>query len=109
MDILEIKDVTYNYSNSKEKILSSVNQKFELGQFYAIIGKSGAGKSTLLSLLAGLDKPQKGKILFRNEDIEEKGYGNHRKNNIALVFQNYNLIDYFSCSVTIKISCRFIS
>ena len=96
MDILEIKNVTYNYSNSKEKILSSVNQKFELGQFYAIIGKSGAGKSTLLSLLAGLDKPQKGQILFKNEDIEKKGYSNHRKNNIALVFQNYNLIDYLT-------------
>ena len=96
MDILEIKNVTYNYSNSKEKILSSVNQKFELGQFYAIIGKSGAGKSTLLSLLAGLDKPQKGQILFKNEDIENKGYSNHRKNNITLVFQNYNLIDYLT-------------
>ena len=81
MNILEIKDVTYNYSNSREKVLSSVNQKFELGQFYAIIGKSGAGKSTLLSLLAGLDKPQKGQILFKNEDIENKGYSNHRKNN----------------------------
>ena len=88
MNILEIKDVTYNYSNSREKVLSSVNQKFELGQFYAIIGKSGAGKSTLLSLLAGLDKPQKGKILFKNEDIEKTGYTNHRKNNISLVFQN---------------------
>ena len=96
MSILEIKDVTYNYSNSKEKILSSINQKFELGQFYAIIGKSGAGKSTLLSLLSGLDKPQKGKILFENENIEKKGYSNHRKNNISLVFQNYNLIDYLT-------------
>ena len=96
MNILEIKDVTYNYSNSREKVLSSVNQKFELGQFYAIIGKSGAGKSTLLSLLAGLDKPQKGKILFKNEDIEKTGYTNHRKNNISLVFQNYNLIDYLT-------------
>ena len=96
MDILEIKNVTYSYSNSKEKILSSVNQKFELGQFYAIIGKSGTGKSTLLSLLAGLDKPQIGQILFENEDIEKKGYSNHRKNNISLVFQNYNLIDYLS-------------
>ena len=94
MGILEIKNVTYNYSNSREKVLSSVNQKFELGQFYAIIGKSGAGKSTLLSLLAGLDKPQKGKILFKNEDIEKTGYTNHRKNNISLVFQYYNLIDY---------------
>ena len=96
MDILEIKNVTYNYSNSKEKILLSVNQKFELGQFYAIIGKSGAGKSTLLSLLAGLDKPQKGQILFNGNDIEKDGYSNHRKNNISLVFQNYNLIDYLT-------------
>ena len=96
MDILEIKNVTYNYSNSGELVLSKVNQKFEIGKFYAIIGKSGAGKSTLLSLLAGLDKPQKGQILFKNEDIENKGYSNHRKNNITLVFQNYNLIDYLT-------------
>ena len=96
MDILEIKNVTYNYSNSSEKVLSSVNQKFEIGKFYAIIGKSGAGKSTLLSLLAGLDKPQKGQILFKGNDIEKDGYTNHRKNNISLVFQNYNLIDYLT-------------
>ena len=50
----------------------------------------------MLSLLAGLDKPQNGKILFENENIEKKGYSNHRKNNISLVFQNYNLIDYLT-------------
>ncbi len=49
MEILEIKNVSYSYANSKEKVLSGVNQKFELGKFYAIVGKSGAGKSTLLS------------------------------------------------------------
>lgn len=96
MNILEIKNVTYNYSNSNEKVLSSVNQKFEIGKFYAIIGKSGAGKSTLLSLLAGLDKPKKGQILFKGNDIGKDGYSNHRKNNISLVFQNYNLIDYLT-------------
>ena len=96
MDILEIKNVTYNYSNSSELVLSKVNQKFEIGKFYAIIGKSGAGKSTLLSLLAGLDKPGKGKILFKGNDIEKDGYSNHRKNNISLVFQSYNLIDYLT-------------
>ena len=96
MDILEIKNVTYNYSNSNEKVLYLVNQKFEIGKFYAIIGKSGAGKSTLLSLLAGLDKPQKGQILFKGNDIEKGGYSKHRKNNISLVFQNYNLIDYLT-------------
>ena len=34
--------------------------------------------------------------MFKNEDIQKKGYSNHRKNNISLVFQNYNLIDYLS-------------
>ena len=96
MNTLEIKNVTYSYANSKEKVLSLINQGFELGKFYAIIGKSGTGKSTLLSLLAGLDKPNSGEILFNNENIEKTGYSNHRKNNISLVFQNYNLIDYLS-------------
>lgn len=96
MKILEIKNLTYSYKDSKEKVLANVNESFEEGKFYAIIGKSGSGKSTLLSLLAGLDKPDSGKILFNGENIQEAGYTNHRKNNISLVFQNYNLIDYLS-------------
>lgn len=106
MNILEIKNASYNYSSSKDKVLSSVNQKFEQGKFYAIIGKSGAGKSTLLSLLAGLDKPSDGQILFRGEDIEKKSYYNHRRNNIALVFQNYNLIDYLTPLENIRLVNR---
>ncbi len=96
MKILEIKNLTYSYKDSKEKVLVNVNESFEKRKFYAIIGKSGAGKSTLLSLLAGLDEPDSGKILFNGENIQETGYTNHRKNNISLVFQNYNLIDYLS-------------
>ena len=73
MSILEIKDVTYGYTKL-EHILFEVNQNFECGKFYAIIGKSGAGKSTLLSLLAGLDEPDSGEILFEGEDISKTGY-----------------------------------
>ena len=96
MSILEIKNVTYGYKDAETKVLSSVNYSFEIGKFYAIIGKSGTGKSTLLSLLAGLDKPEEGEILFKDENIEKRGYTNHRRNNISLVFQNYNLIDYLT-------------
>ena len=96
MNILEIKNVSYSYSSSNEEVLSLINRGFEQGKFYAIIGKSGTGKSTLLSLLAGLDSPDTGQILFKNKNIEEKGQSYHRKNNISLVFQNYNLIDYLT-------------
>ena len=91
-----IRDRSYSYSSSNEEVLSLVNRGFEQGKFYAIIGKSGTGKSTLLSLLAGLDSPDTGQILFKNNNIKEKGHSYHRKNNISLVFQNYNLIDYLT-------------
>ena len=64
--------------------------------FYSIIGQSGTGKSTLLSLLAGLDNPKKGQVLFDGEDIQTKGSSYHRKHHVSLVFQNYNLIDYLT-------------
>lgn len=103
MTILEIDNVSYRYKNTRENILEDVNQTFESGQFYAIIGASGAGKSTLLSLLAGLDEPQEGHILFEQEDIKQKGYSYHRRHHISLVFQNYNLIDYLTPSENVRL------
>ena len=94
--MLELKDVTYSYQNKSEAILSKVNYRFEKCKFYSIIGQSGAGKSTLLSLLAGLDYPKKGQVLFNGENIKKKGSSYHRRHHVALVFQNYNLIDYLT-------------
>ena len=96
MTLLQLQDVTYRYKNTAEAVLYQINYNFEHGKFYSIIGESGAGKSTLLSLLAGLDSPVEGSILFQGEDIRKKGYSYHRMHHISLVFQNYNLIDYLS-------------
>ena len=94
--MLELKHVSYSYQSYQEEIFSDVNYQFANGTFYSIIGQSGAGKSTLLSLLAGLDNPKKGQVLFDGEDIQTKGASYHRKHHVSLVFQNYNLIDYLS-------------
>ena len=96
MSVLSMNKVSYQYKEARQNVLSQIDQEFEAGKFYAIIGKSGSGKSTLLSLLAALDNPTSGKILFEGEDIQEKGDSYHRKHHISLVFQNYNLIDYLT-------------
>lgn len=97
MTKLSLNNVSYAYKNREDKyILDQVNMNFEGGKFYAILGPSGSGKSTLLSLLAGLDEPNAGVIAFEGEDIKEKGYHHHRKAQISIVFQNYNLLDYLT-------------
>lgn len=103
MALLELQDVTYRYKNTAEAVLYQIKYNFEPGKFYSIIGESGAGKSTLLSLLAGLDSPVEGTILFQGEDIRNKGYSYHRMHHISLVFQNYNLIDYLSSLENIRL------
>ena len=103
MSIFKLKNVSYLYDNSKSKVLSGITYNFEVGKFYAIVGKSGAGKSTLLSLLAGLDSPTSGEILFNNTNIEKIGFSEPRRKAISLVFQNYNLIDYLTPLENLKL------
>ena len=95
--ILEVRNVNYHYkANKDKKILNNISYCFEEENVYAILGPSGSGKTTFLSLLAGLDVPVSGKILYKGEDIQKKGLNRHRKENVSLVFQNYNLIDYLT-------------
>ena len=103
MSLLTLRDIIYSYADGTSNVLNGINYQFEKGKFYAIIGSSGAGKSTLLGLLAGLDTPTDGQILFDDQDIAEQGYSHHRKHNISLVFQNYNLIDYLTPLENLKL------
>lgn len=105
MSIMEIKGVCYSYDN-KRTILNDVSAQFDAGKMYAILGQSGCGKTTLLSLLGGLDSPLKGQILFNGQDIEAVGLATHRKNNVAFIFQNYNLIDYLTPKENVALTSK---
>ena len=98
MSILETKDLYFTYPDGENRkiILNEVNVSFEKGKFYTILGASGSGKTTFLSLIAALDKPEKGEILFNGEDIGKIGLEKYRRNNIGIVFQSYNLIPYMN-------------
>jgi putative ABC transport system ATP-binding protein len=95
--MLELKNVSYYYKSQMDKtILDHISYEFKKGVMYAILGSSGSGKTTLLSLLAGLDVPTGGTVCVAGEDILERGLNIHRRDNVSLVFQNYNLIDYLT-------------
>ncbi|MDA3839296.1 MAG: ABC transporter ATP-binding protein [Candidatus Delongbacteria bacterium] len=99
--LLKVKDLYKNYQLSKREIpvLKGVNLELKQGEIIAIMGKSGAGKSTLLNIIGTLDKPQKGIIEFKGEDIlkySEKQLANFRNKNIGFVFQFHYLLPEFT-------------
>ncbi|HRX13553.1 MAG TPA: ABC transporter ATP-binding protein [Eubacteriales bacterium] len=93
MAILKLNNVCYSYEGSGEKknVLNNVNCSFEQGKFYAIIGKSGSGKSTLLSLMAGLDLPNKGDVIFEGESTDKLNLDDYRKKSVSIVYQDFCL------------------
>lgn len=105
MSIMEVCNINYSYDGIK-MVLKKVSIKFEAGKIYAILGSSGCGKTTLLSLLGGLESPSGGQVLFEGEDILKKGLAQHRKNNVAFVFQNYNLIDYMTPEENVALTSK---
>ena len=61
---VEVRRVYYRYDRKDEYILNGVTAAFPKGQITAVTGGNGAGKSTLLKLIAGILKPQSGKIMI---------------------------------------------
>ena len=71
MSIIETKKLNYYYQDGdmQRYILRDVSISFEKGQFYTIVGESGSGKTTFLAMVAGLDVPKEGQVLFEETDI----------------------------------------
>jgi len=72
-----------------------VSLEVTANDFLAIIGRSGSGKTTTLHLLAGLESPTSGQILFRGQDIsrlDEDSLALWRREHVGLVFQAFHLI-----------------
>lgn len=108
MSIVKTCNVKYSYDGNRT-VLKNISTDFEVGKIYAILGSSGCGKTTLLSLLGGLNSPSDGQVLFQGEDIEKKGLAYHRKNNVAFIFQNYNLIDYMTPAENVALTSKLPS
>ncbi len=80
-------------------VINGIDVVINENEFVVITGKSGSGKSTLLYLMSGLEKPTKGKILFRGQDIST--YNDNelsllRRKTFGFVFQFYNLVTSLS-------------
>ena len=94
--ILENIKKTFIVNKTENVVLSDINITFPDTGLVSIIGKSGSGKSTLLNILMGIEKPTKGKVLFKGKNIakfKDRKFSKFHLNGVSIVFQHYNLFD----------------
>ena len=100
MAIIELRDVSYNYSSKFQRVdaLKNITCSFEPGKVYALVGKSGSGKSTLLSLLAGLDVPASGEVLYEGRATSTMDLAKYRRECAAMIYQSFRLFPLLTVS-----------
>ena len=92
MSILSIQKMSKGFGegDTRAEVLRGINLDVEEGEFVAILGFSGTGKSTLMNLIAGLEMPDTGRVLFKGAPVT--GPGPER----GLVFQSYSLMPWLT-------------
>jgi len=111
--MIEIQNISKSYKDKDgvTTIFNNISLDIKSGQKVAIIGPSGSGKSTLLSIVAGLDKPTTGSVLYDNVDIHsmpENDLSRFRNEKVGIIFQAFELVQFFTAyeNVMLPLSIR---
>jgi sulfate/thiosulfate transport system ATP-binding protein len=99
-------DVTINHIRkefARFPALNDVSLDIRSGELIALLGPSGSGKTTLLRLIAGLDQPTEGKILFGTEDASHRTV---QERNVGFVFQSYALFRHMTVAENIAFGLK---
>jgi len=105
-----VKRLRFSWDVLSAPELDIANLQIDKGERLFIEGPSGSGKSTLLGLLAGIVKPQSGRITVLGRSLEEMNGASrdrYRADHMGIIFQMFNLIPYLSVTENVTLPCRF--
>ncbi len=100
MSYLELKNVSKSFGEGEHAthVLKNISLSVREGEFLVILGFSGSGKTTLINLIAGLERPDRGEVIFKGAPVT--GPGPER----GLVFQSYALMPWLTVVGNIALS-----
>lgn len=91
-------------NGGKEVAVDSINATIEEGEFATVVGPSGCGKTTFLRMIAGLETPTSGQILFDGNNIVDKP---PQERNLSMVFQDIALFPFKTVEQNIKYGLKY--
>ena len=108
--VIRVVDLWKNYSRDGRENMAALrgaDLEIRAGEVVALYGKSGSGKSTLLNILAGIDRPSRGRVEVEGKDLEtlgEEGRTQLRRRRIGFIFQFFNLLPTLTVLENVSLS-----
>jgi putative ABC transport system ATP-binding protein len=98
--MLRLRDVSKSFEGPRQRtVLAHIDLDLAAGEYVAVMGESGIGKSTLLNLVAGLDQPDGGEIVFAGEDLtrlDDDRLTLLRRECMGFVFQAFHVLPHLT-------------
>jgi putative ABC transport system ATP-binding protein len=105
--LLSLRGVSKTFSGPRSRtVLRNLQLDLAAGQYFAIMGESGVGKSTLLNLIAGLDKPDSGQVMFQEQNLaalNDDAVTRLRRREMGFVFQAFHVLPYLTVSQNVSL------
>lgn len=99
--ILELDGISKSFGDTK--VLEGLSIRVRKGEFITLLGPSGCGKTTTLRIIAGLETPDRGRVLIAGKDVTDT---EPNKRPVNTVFQNYALFPHMNVEANIGYSLR---
>ena len=97
--VLTLDALSKRYRATSAPVLDGLHLELHTGEFLAIMGESGAGKSTLLNIIAGLDRPDSGRVLLEGIDLcalDDDSLTRLRRARVGFIFQAFHILPYLT-------------
>ncbi len=109
--LIQVRNASRSFRLGSETVYAvrNVNLDIYRNRFVTLVGRSGSGKTTLLNLLAGLDHPSEGDVLFEDRNLasfSEKQMIHLRRNRVGVVFQSFALLPLLSAYENVELPLR---
>jgi len=102
MELLKLENInlSFKFPEGEVKVLENISFSINEGEILALLGPSGSGKSTILRIIAGLLKPQEGKVYYKGKELKGINHG------VSMVFQNFALFPWLTVLENVEIGLR---
>jgi len=110
MVLLSLNDIAFAWPGNTRLVLAVESMSIGVGEKVFLHGPSGSGKSTLLALIGGLVRPDRGRIVFKGQDLvglSGPRRDRMRADHLGVIFQQFNLLPWLNAKANVALPCDF--